>query len=66
MIVAIVTYISTTVFLGLFDETALAMMTCTCLDIDLHGEAKFGPPTFHDAFTASSDEKNKVSDAEAN
>lgn len=65
-VVAIVTYLCTTVFLGLFDETVLALMTCVCLDIDLNGEPKFGPPTFHDALSKISAGKNedKVDDAE--
>lgn len=68
VVVAIITYLCTCVFLGLFDETVLALMTCTTLDMDLNnGNPKFGPPTFHDALTSISEEKNaQVKEAEAN
>jgi len=52
-VVAFVTYLSACVFLGLLDETALALMTCTSLDSDLNGDPKYGPPTFHDAWASS-------------
>lgn len=48
-VVGVVTYISASIFLGLFDEAVLSMMTCLAIDIDLNGEPKYGPPTFHDA-----------------
>lgn len=49
LIVALVTYLCASVFLSLFDETALALLTCVSFDTDLHdGVAKYGPPTFHD------------------
>ena len=48
-IVGVVTFICTTIFLGLFDETVLALLTCLSIDTDLNGEPKYGPPTFHDA-----------------
>lgn len=46
--VGIVTYIAANIFLGLFDEAVLALMTCLCIDTDLNGDPKFGPPTFYD------------------
>lgn len=49
LIVALVTYLCASVFLSLFDETALALLTCVSFDTDLHdGTPKYGPPTFHD------------------
>lgn len=50
LVVGIVSYISASIFLGLFDEAVLAMMNCLAIDTDLNGQPKFGPPTFHDAF----------------
>lgn len=47
--VGVVTYISASIFLGLFDEAVLALMTCLAVDTDLNGHPKHGPPTFHDA-----------------
>lgn len=46
--VGVVTYMATSIFFGLFDEAVLALMTCLCIDSDLNGKPKFGPPTFHD------------------
>ena len=47
--VAVSTYITVNIFLSMFDEGVLAMLTCLSIDADLHdGEPKFGPPTFHD------------------
>jgi hypothetical protein len=37
-------------FMGMMDETVLAMLTCLCIDRGINdGEAQRGPPTFHDA-----------------
>jgi len=47
--VGIVTYFTASIFLGLFDTTVMAMMTCLAVDMDLHdNHPRFGPPTFHD------------------
>jgi len=55
VVVAIVTYMTASIFLGLFETSVMAIMTCLAVDIDLHGDTpKFGPPTFHD------DEKNPL------
>lgn len=49
VIVALTTYMIVSVFLGLFDESVLAMMTSCCADMDLHdGEVKWGPRSLHD------------------
>lgn len=46
--VACVTYMAANVFLGLFDDAVLALLTCLCIDTDLNGSPKYGPPTFYD------------------
>jgi hypothetical protein len=47
--VGIVTYIVASIFLGLFDDVVLALLTCLCIDTDLNGGTPvFGPPTFYD------------------
>jgi hypothetical protein len=52
----VVTYITASIFLGLFDEAVLALVTCLCIDLDLHnGEALYGPPTFHHSTFVSGD-----------
>lgn len=49
--VAIVTYLISNLFLGIFDEVVLSLMTCLAIDSDLHdGVPVYGPPTFHDSF----------------
>ena len=48
-VVGLITYITASIFLSLFDEAVLALMTCLAIDMDLNGVPKHGPPTFHDA-----------------
>lgn len=49
ILIGIISYISASVFLGLFDTAVLSMMTSMAVDMDMHdGELRFGPPTFHD------------------
>lgn len=48
-VVAVFTYFTATVFLGLFDTAVLTLMTCLAIDMDLNnGTPKYGPETFHD------------------
>lgn len=48
-VVALTTYLLVSVFLGMFDEAVLAMLTCVSIDMDLHGgDNIWGPPTLHD------------------
>ena len=50
-IVLLVTFAAANIFLSLFDEAVLAMLVCLCVDKEINGgEAKMGPPTFHDSF----------------
>lgn len=63
IVVAIITYVAASVFLGLFSNTVLALMTCLAIDVDLNGTPKFGPPTFHDSLDKfSSEKKNAIAD----
>lgn len=52
--VALGTYVTAEVTLGMFDESVLALMTCRAVDIDINGgreeDTKYGPPTFYDRF----------------
>lgn len=63
LIIFFVTYLATIVFLSLFDEAVLALMTCVSVDSDLNnGTPKYGPPTFHDSLSnVRAHPKNKVS-----
>lgn len=58
-VVGCFTYITVTIFLGMFDEAVMAMLTCLSIDMDLHdGNPKYGPPTFHDATDKMKDSGN--------
>lgn len=68
--VALFTFFVQNIFLGMFDEGVVAMLTCVAIDTDLHDGAQgFGPETFHNKvekikeFKAPSNKKNE--DAEA-
>mgnify|MGYP000061147250 CR=1 FL=1 len=59
VLVGFITFIAASVFLGLFNNTVIAMMTCLCVDVDLNSEPKYGPPTFHDALDGFKHEKKE-------
>ena len=46
----LLTYMISSLFLGIFENAVLALMTCLSVDMDLNGdgEAKWGPRTFHE------------------
>jgi len=48
VVVGVFTFITASIFLSLFDETVVALVTCLCVDTDLNGSPKYGPPTFYD------------------
>lgn len=49
ILVGFVTYLAASLFLSLFEEAVMALLTCLCVDIDVHkGEPIYGPATFHD------------------
>lgn len=47
LLVGFFTYMSTSIFLGIFDEVVLSLLTCMCIDIELNLKPKYGPPEFH-------------------
>jgi hypothetical protein len=50
VVVALFSFFTASVFLGLLDTAVMSLMTCLAIDMDLHGgEPKFGPKTFHDS-----------------
>jgi len=62
--VAVVTYFTASLFLGLFETAVMAMLTCLCFDLDMNGgNAKYGPPTFHEKMDKV-DKKKVDQDAE--
>lgn len=48
VVVGFVTYLTASLFLGLFDTAVMAMLTSLSFDINKNGNPKYGPPTFHD------------------
>lgn len=56
ILVGIVTYMTASLFLALYEEAVMALLTCVCCDMDMHGvglqsgEPRFGPETFHDSY----------------
>lgn len=59
--VGVVSYLIVAVFLGLFDESVLAMMTSVCADLDLNGDGKadWGPATLHEVLDKMEDDHDK-------
>lgn len=50
VLIGAVTFMTASIFLGLFDTAVMALMTCLAIDMDMNdGAPKFGPPTFHDS-----------------
>lgn len=48
-VVGVFTFITASIFLGLFDTSVLALLTCLSIDMDCNGDSPaYGPPTFHD------------------
>lgn len=50
-ICALASYFTANLFLGMMDETVMALLTSLSIDrgVNGEGEEKFGPPTFHDS-----------------
>lgn len=47
-IVALITFMLVSVFLGIFDESVIALMTSFCADMDIHdGQTVWGPESLH-------------------
>lgn len=59
--VGVVSYLIVAVFLGLFDESVLAMMTSVTADMDLNGDGKadWGPATLHEVLDSMEDKDEK-------
>jgi len=49
ILVALMTFLCTSIFLGLFDEAVLATVTCMAIDMDINGgKPMYGSPSFHE------------------
>lgn len=51
-IAGVITFFIAIVFLGPFDEAVTATLMCLAVDIELNGEPKHGPPSYHDKLDA--------------
>lgn len=48
ILVALITFITSTMILSLLDDAVMAMLTCRCFDLDMNNnELLFGPKAFH-------------------
>lgn len=48
-VTALISFLCASLFLGIFENAVLALMTCLAVDMDLHdGVPQYGPATFHD------------------
>lgn len=61
ILVALVTFVTASVFLGLFDVSVISLLTCYAVDMDMNGEPKFGPPTFHEKTSKMDDDEDRKS-----
>jgi choline transporter-like protein 2/4/5 len=71
VVVAFSTFLLVSVFLGMFDESVIAMMTCLAADLSLHNDDNiWGPPTLHRVIDTihgkDPDEEDKRLEAEDN
>lgn len=65
IIIAVVSYLTASIFLMLFDNAVMAMTTSLGVDLDLNnGEPQFGPPTFHEKSARAHVTKDNVVDQE--
>jgi hypothetical protein len=64
--VGLVTFITASIFLGLLDQSVMGMMTSLAVDMDLHGDAQYGPETFHESIGKVSSKVTKAPKEEVN
>jgi len=58
IVVAVITFLAASLFLSLFEEAVMSLLTCLCVDMDANnGEPVFGPATFHDGYVAKAGDK---------
>lgn len=63
IVVGIVSYIAASLFLSLFEEAVMALLTCVCVDMDMNnGEPVYGPATFHDSYNKIKEDGEKAND----
>jgi len=56
LVVGFISFLTASIFLGLFDTAVMALMTSLAIDMDAHGgDPSYGPKTFHDGVTKVKD-----------
>jgi hypothetical protein len=66
VLVGALSFMTASMFLGLFDTAVMALMTCLAIDMDMNdGQPKFGPQTFHDSCGKIETEGPKVEEEES-
>lgn len=49
IVVGVISFMTASIFLGLFDTSVMALLTSLAIDMDNNsGQPAFGPPTFHE------------------
>lgn len=62
VIVAVFSFLTASVMLGMFDSVVLSMLTCLSIDLDLNdGQPAKGPKTFHDGVNKMDETKIRES-----
>lgn len=56
--VGVFTFFIAVVFLGPFDEAVTATLMCLAVDLELNGEPKHGPPSYHEKLDAIFDDEH--------
>lgn len=63
--IAVISYYMASIFLGMFDTSVTAMMTCVGIDFaNTGGDMQFGPEAFDNCFSIQEDEDGNKSLAE--
>jgi hypothetical protein len=61
VLIGVMTFMTASIFLGLFDTAVMALMTCLAIDMDMNdGHPMYGPPTFHDSVGKIENDAHKV------
>ena len=60
ILVALMTYLTASLFLSLFDKAVMALLVSLCVDLDAHdGIPEYGPKTFHDDYVRKTNQQSE-------
>jgi len=58
VVVGVISFMTASIFLGLFDTSVMALLTSLAIDMDNNsGQPAYGPPTFHEKSDKMSGDK---------